>query len=106
MSTLSSERAAMSSRFIAEDLHKLTGLMCPTATGDAKESLLAYMSAILGSLVGVGAAKSALDGPSAVWAVGDKIERRLTHNQAETALLRFKVLRAELSTSKSLVNKA
>ena len=106
MASLADERRHASARMIAEDLHRLVDIMCPDTTLDTKDSLLSYMSTILGSLVGIGHSKSGADGPSAVWAVGDKIERRLALHQSETELIRFKVLRAELSTSKSLVNKA
>lgn len=94
-----------SGRAVADLLCRLVTSLCPDSPEDVQDSLISYSTMILGSLVGSGGTRG--NGQHALWAVGDKVERRLAATAADDAtLLRFKVLRAELSTSKHVIHKA
>lgn len=103
MSSLADARQSSSGRAVAENLSKLVDLICPSVDDSTKMGLLSYSMSILSSLVG---STSLSSNSAAIWAAGDKIERRLAVTSSEQDVLRFKVLRAELSTSKVVTNKA
>jgi hypothetical protein len=103
MFSLAEARHASSGHVVAETLSQLVERLCPGSDSATKTGLLSYAMSILSSLVGSTPLSSST---AAVWAVGDKIERRLAVSNSENDVLRFKVLRAELSTSKIITNKA
>ena len=94
-----------SGRVVVDAVSHLADCIIPDITAAEKQSLMEYCMNILGSLVGAGSGKGG-SGMGAYWAVGDRMERRLKAlRRDDVEVSRFKMLRAELSTSQVVTRK-